>query len=502
MAKARKTDDELLKQLDEFETNQKTLQRESTVPGIGETISNWLTPAMTEGQKAQRLFKANELEYGSGASEAPLAQPYPGTYGPRQTPAQAGVGLGNIFADFLANMPKGSVAQNVAAATMGAQAEGIGQIVNAAASINPNQDLMNEYNKTATLGSKADGVGQLVEAVSGTMQGQTPPMSVFQHQDVSNDLKAAGLDSPWGALQQTRETQSPAEIYGANANVAAKAKTAEAQLQAFTGSVTGQPDTSYVSVKQANARTKLKSLLSSGRPMGVQEIADLIKEGGGPGAANAYETALKLNTLQKERIKTMNPADFQNYGDAFQHAQLNGMNMSEALKFASDWSRIAPQGQQSSSQASPRESGLYEAPSGKAPAAVAERWAAEAAAHKTARDVAQRIREGIKPQPAPAPTPTTPPAATPTRIPKREREAALDAQTALLNDLKIDAATLANASTRIKQPIETISAAVFALTPAERAAYKAITDPDARMDALNLIVTRHLKRAGKAPSAK
>ena len=315
--------------------------------------------------------------------------------GSQQTPGQIGTALGQVMGELLAGLPENTPLAKSAAATFGSKVDGLGHIVAAAA--NPNQDLMNEYNKTASLSADAALAALQKQADAGT--------GPYASQGLANaTLTPAAGNSPFAQWQQQNVHEATA--------AATKAKTAETQLQAFTGSVTRQPDTSYVSVKQANARTKLKSLLSSGRPMGVQEIADLIKEGGGPGAANAYETALKLNTLQKEHIKTMNPADFQNYGDAFQHAQLNGMNMSEALKFASDWSKIAPQGQQSSSQASPRESGLYEAPSGKAPAAVAERWAAEAAAHKTARDVAQRIREGIKPQPAPAPTPTTPPAAT------------------------------------------------------------------------------------------
>ena len=132
MAKARKTDAELLKQLDEFETNQKTLQRGSTVPGIGETISNWITPAMTEGQKAQRLFKANELEYGSGASEAPLAQPYPGTYGPRSTPGKMGTALGQMMGDFLAGLKPGTPLANTAAALMNDATPGVASLVEAA----------------------------------------------------------------------------------------------------------------------------------------------------------------------------------------------------------------------------------------------------------------------------------------------------------------------------------------------------------------------------------
>ena len=409
-----------------------------------------------------------------GEPEPPL-----GPIGPRQTPAQAGVGLGNIFADFLANMPKGSVAQNVAATTMGAQ---------------------------------ADGIGQLVEAVSGTMQGQTPPMSVFQHQDVSNDLKAAGLDSPWGALQQTRETQSPAEIYGANANVAAKAKTAEAQLQAFTGSVTGQQDSGYTTAKQANAAIKLKSLLSSGRPMGVQEIADLVTDsrtasstyGKFPGElrAESYETGLRLNALQKEKIKTMNPADFQNYGDAFQHAQLNGMNPSESLKFASDWSKIAPQGQQSSSQAAPRSAGT--------PQTNEQFRDSLHASNKRAAEVAQAVRDGIRARQAPpsATAPSGDPAAAPaaaptTHVPKRVREEALDNQTATLNDLKIDSMQLDNVSKRLKQPGDAIMAALHALSPEQRTAFRNIKDADAKTDAMILIVNRFLAAGGrKAPGAK
>jgi len=189
----------------------------------------------------------------------------------------------------------------------------------------------------------------------------------------------------------------------------------------ITPTDTGYMIKDYTPVAQSNAMIKLKATLARNRVIGTQELADLIKAtytasstyGKTPEQQEdtAYETALRLNELQRERIKTMSPADFRDYGDAFHYAQLNGMNMSEALKFASDWSKIAQPGAPSNA---PRESGLYEAPSGKAPAASAERWAAESATHKLARDVAQRVQEGIKarqaPASAPAPATATAPA--------------------------------------------------------------------------------------------
>jgi hypothetical protein len=59
------------------------------------------------------------------------------------------------------------------------------------------------------------------------------------------------------------------------------------------------------------------------------------------------------------------------------------MNMSEALKFASDWSKIAPQGQQSSSQAG-------------TPQTNEQFTASLHASNKRAAEVAQAVRDGIK----------------------------------------------------------------------------------------------------------
>jgi len=268
-----------------------------------------------------------------------------------------------MMGEVIAGLPAKSVAQNVTATTLGSKADGIAALVEAAAaqgsdtpeSLQP-QPNAPEYDPQLD-----------------NFRRKQPGAYTETRVDYAERMRRT-LDPAYAQAEATREGQTASDR--------SEAMDPEQYRRAASAALDAQG-----AATTANAAAELKSKLSGNRPTGVQEIADLLVArstltetyGKTPATLRAekYQEALLINERQREKLKTMNPADFQNYGDAFAHAQLNGMNMSEALKFASDWSKIAPQGQQSSSQAAPRSAGTP--PS-----------------NKRAAEVAQAVRDGIK----------------------------------------------------------------------------------------------------------
>ena len=337
--------------------------------------------------------------------------------GSQQTPGQMGTALGQMMGEVIAGLPAKSVAQNVTATTLGSKADGLAALVEAAAA-----------QGSGTPESLQEGLRQNYGNYPPQPQPNAPEYDP-QLDNFRRKQPGANAETRVDYAERMRRTLDPAYAQaeatreGQTASDRSEAMDPEQYRRAASAALDAQG-----AATTANAAAELKSKLSGNRPTGVQEIADLLVARSTPTEtygktpatlrAEKYQEALLINEHQREKLKTMNPADFQNYGDAFQHAQLNGMSMSEALKFASDWSKIAPQGQQSSLQAAPRSAGT--------PQTNEQFRDSLHASNKRAAEVAQAVRDGIRARQAPpsatAPSgdPAAAPAAAPAKRPIRE----------------------------------------------------------------------------------
>ena len=410
-----------------------------------------------------------------GEPEPPL-----GPTGPRRTPGQMGTALGQMMGEFLAGLPENTPLAKSAAATLGSKVDGLGHIVAEETSaqlaeinrvrvaagkapLRPMAEILGELEQRRPADQAADR-NSLPTADRAIAMADTPAVIGAEVQRRSAAFTASRLRNEAGTTAGTALDELDALTKGVTAQQGRRSATygealdgeaLDTELPRVTNpnsivdDGTGYIVKDHTSVAAANAGLELKRTLEGNRPKGVQELADLITKsrtatntaGKFPSElrAESYETALRINALQTEKIKTMNPADFQNYGDAFQHAQLNGMNPSEALKFASDWSKIAPQGQQSSSQAAPRSAGT--------PQTNEQFRDSLHASNKRAAEVAQAVRDGIKARQAPpsATAPSGNPGAAPSGsapMPTRERKRVLDEQAIEAGKVKAQAANI------------------------------------------------------------
>jgi len=428
-------------------------------------------------------------------------------WGSRPNPAQMGMALGTMFRDFLANIPKGSVAQNVAAATLGSKTEGAAQLVEAAAA-----------QGSGTPASLQEGIRQNYGNYP-ARPGEESPLQLAE----INRVRVAAGKAPLRPM---------AEVLGEYERALPAARAADARIDPAIGNARGydpaldnfrrdpttkmaygesQGDYAERAMRTADpayarSQDKAAGRAASDRSKAAdpgQYARAAVATLDAQGATADYNRRAQSNDKIKhdariERFRTGGAGLINNHADAIDFAMAKGASIGDAVKAADAWQKSNSEMQ---AQALAKMQATATDPKAKARnAADAE---ATQASVKRIAEVAAAARAAVA---ARRGGPGTPAAATPPAAdkptPRREDEAVLRKQTMLLNELKLDAAQLDNASKRSKQPQEAIIAAIFALTPEQRAAYKNIKDPDAKTDALILIINRFLAGGQKAPSAK
>jgi len=335
----------------------------------------------------------------TGDTGYPLWQPKPvapvtAAVRPRQSPAQKGQELGAMFGDVIASLPQGSVAQNVTAATLGAKTDGAAQLMT-------KPPVSTGLPTADEAMAAADTPSTIAAEVARRSAGRTE-QRLGQEAGAARDDAVAALAREVTSDQGQRFEGTGGRAYVGDNSFIDRGYTAalDAALaqgkspDSITDSGTGYMIKDYETVKQSDKRRALERALSGNRVIDVQYLAGLIADSrtashtAGKTSEQVYTEALaaahRINSAQRDRLKGMNPADLKDYGEAFTHAQLNGMSMSEALGFAAKWKTIQGSGDEQIAAAKRAEGG------GASSAPAAKSTTAEvAAAARAALDARQ-----------------------------------------------------------------------------------------------------------------